>query len=391
MMIEPGHFTVDELLAATGAPMSVRWEIGSASFDELMSLYADAGFLYPAKMAVLAPHLPAVRDSWERTLRAGTELHWTANARSEDMYLEASLSTWRSTLNGWVGQHLASRGRPRLSGAVLLLAQRTMIDLGESGSHQYWFQPSNKFANRTFGSAARTLPAALTGLRDTVLCTMPPGPPESSSSGVRVTECGPHDRELAEFARIAGGDAFAVAEDIADGDTCLEGIDEVYRRVGLARQRRVWLAFLAGTAEPVAALLAYRGPVGLSFSFLENRSEILMAPWLDKAQTAVITRALAGVATRAWMTVSPVLSPAVRPLVVPPQSVPAVESLGGLQVRGYRQVICLRDGFTGWYEHMARFYERIARRDTASACLALAGPGHTHLGPAHAHLAGASS
>ena len=175
-MIEPGHFTVDELLAATGAPISVRWEIGGASFDELMSLYADAGFLYPAKMAVLAPHLAAVRDSWERTLRAGTELHWTANVRSEDMYLEASLSTWRSTLNGWVAQHLASRGRPRLSGAVLLLAQRTMIDLGESGSHQYWFQPSNKFANRTFGSAARTLPAALTGLRDTVICTMPPGP-----------------------------------------------------------------------------------------------------------------------------------------------------------------------------------------------------------------------
>jgi hypothetical protein len=264
-------------------------------------------------------------------------------------------------------QHLASRGRPRLSGAVLLLAQRTMIDLGESNSHQYWFQRSNRFASRTFGSAVRTLPAALTGLRDTVVCTMPPGSAESSSSDVRVIECGPHHRELIEFARIAGGEAFAVAEDIAHGDTRLEGIDEVYRRVGLARRRRAWLAFLPGTAEPVAALLAYRGPAGLSFSFLENRSEILMTPWLDKAQTASVTRALTGTATQAWMAAPFALSPDVSPLVVPPQAAPAVESLGGRQVRGYRQVICLRDSFTGMYQHIERFYDRIARRDTAAA------------------------
>jgi hypothetical protein len=389
MMIEPGHGTVDKLLAATGAPMSVRWEIGGASFDELMSLYADAGFLYPAKRAVLAAHLDAVRDSWERTLQAGTDLHWTANARTDDGYLEASVSTWRSTLHGWVGQHLASRGRPRLSGAVLLLAQRTMIDLGESTSHQYWFQQSNRFANRTFGSAARALPATLAGLRDTVVCTMPPAGVVASPSGVRVIECGPHDRELIEFSRLVGGDAFAVAEDLADGDTRLEGIDEVYRRVGLARRRRVWLAFLPGTGEPVAALLAYRGPAGLSFSFLENRSEILIAPWLDEAQTASVTRALTGLAAGARTAFPDAEAPAGGPLVVPPQAVPAIEGLGGCQVRGYRQVICLQAGFIGWYEHIARFYERIARRGEIGAGLAAPGLAAPRL--ANPHLAGAVS
>ncbi len=350
------QFTATELLDRTGAPASVRWEIGGAGFDELVSLYTDAGFLYAAKAAALAGHLPAIRDSWERTLRAGTALHWTANARDERGRLEASVSTWRSTLHGWVGQHLASRGRPRLAGAVLLLAQRTMIDLGSAQSHQYWFQPANRFASRTFGSAAQVLPERQTGLRDTAVCALPPAAAMLESAGVRVTECGPHDSELIDFARVAVGDAFAAAEDLADGDTGLAGIDEIYRRVGLRRQRRVWLAYLSGAAEPCAALLAYQGPLGLNFSFLENRSEILLAPWLGPAGMVSVTYALTGLAAR--LTGS--FAAAEAPLVVPPEAVPAIEDLGGRLLRSYRQVICVEAGFTGWYEHMARFYQRIA-------------------------------
>jgi hypothetical protein len=348
-----------EVLTLTGAPSSVRWETGGAGFDELFQLYTDAGFIYPAKLAALSPHLPIVRENWERTFLAGTGLHWTANARSEPGDLEASVSTWRSTMNSWVGQHLVSRGIPRLSGAVLLFAQRTMIDMRCAESHQYWFQPTNRFANRTFGSAARILPAGQTVLRDTALCTRPAAGALLDRAEVRLVECGPHDSELAEFARVVCGSVFAAAEDLDCGDTMLAAIDELYRQVGLSRRRRVWLAYHSGATEPSAALLVYRGPLGLSFSFMENRSEIILAPWLTHASSASVTAALAGVASR----LAGNFTAAQSPLVVPPQAIPFIEQFGGSQVRSYRQVICAKDAFDGWYDHMARFYQRIAGRD----------------------------
>jgi hypothetical protein len=347
-----------ELLTLTGAPPSIRWEIGGAGFDELFRLYTDAGFIYPAKLAALMPLLPSVRENWQRTALAGTGLHWTANARSERGDLEASVSTWRSTMHSWVGQHLVSRGIPGLSGGVLLLAQRTMIDLGCAESHQYWFQPTNRFANRTFGSAARILPPGQTVLRDTALCTRPLAGGPADPAEVRLVECGQHDRELTEFARAACGSVFAAAEDLECGDTMLTGVDDLYRRVGLRRQRRVWLAYHAGAFEPSAALLAYRGPLGLNFSFIENRSEIILAPWLSPARSASVTAALAGLAGQLVGT----FTAAQSPLVVPPQAIPFIEELGGQMLRSYRQSICLKDGFYGWHSHMERFYQRIAGR-----------------------------
>ncbi len=372
-MIDRSELT-REVVTLTGAPSSIRWEIGGAGFDELFQLYTDAGFIYPAKLAALMPWFPSVRESWERTFLAGSDLHWSANARSEWGDLEASVSTWRSTMHSWIGQHLVSRGVPRLSGGVLLFAQRTMIDLGCADSHQYWFQPTNRFANRTFGSAARILPPGQTVLRDTALCSRPSDGAQLDPAGVRLVECGTHDRELVEFVRVACGNVFATAEDLECGDTTLAGVDDLYQQVGLRRQRRVWLAFHTGASQPSAALLAYCGPLGLNFSFIENRSEIVLAPSLSPARTASATAALAGLASRLAGSFTAVQSP----LVVPPQAIPLIEELGGSQLRSYRQSICLRDGFDDWYDHMARFYQRIGglagQRTAEPAGASTAGP-----------------
>jgi hypothetical protein len=56
----------------------------------------------------------------------------------------------------------------------------------------------------------------------------------------------------------------------------LNAVDELYRGVGLRRTRHVWLAYRANKEEPVGAAIAYRGPLGVNFSYLENRCDLLL-------------------------------------------------------------------------------------------------------------------
>src|SRR5205814_8955322 len=79
-----------------------------------------------------------------------------------------------------------------------------------------------------------------------------------------------HEEALSVIASVARGSIYVAAEQLLT-DPELTEVDQLYREVGLRRSRRVWLAYREYKDEPIGAVIAYRGPLGLNFSYIENR------------------------------------------------------------------------------------------------------------------------
>jgi hypothetical protein len=72
--------------------------------------------------------------------------------------------------------------------------------------------------------------------------------------------------------------------------TALTEVDNAYRAIGLSRQRTIWAVRSAG-GNCLLAAVSYSGPRGLNFSFLENRTELVIGG-LDGQQEPGALRAL---------------------------------------------------------------------------------------------------
>ncbi len=109
---------------------------------------------------------------------------------------------------------------------------------------------------------------------------------------VLVAECAYGDRkdDLIHLSLGLRGTVVTRAEALEDGDFGLEAIDEEYRRLGLRRYRRAWVAYSKRRRKPVGAVIAYRGPVGVDPDLLENRCELMIHP--DLAPSDAVATAL---------------------------------------------------------------------------------------------------
>ena len=147
----------------------------------------------------------------------------------------------------------------------------------------------------------------------------------------------------------------------------MKSLDEAYQEAGLRRYRRVWLALDEQTDEPLAALVVYRGPLGFNFSFLENRSDLLVAADVEEECLGGIAASLIAAASEEYAD----FEPGFIPVIADDRTARVLELRGDKIVRQYCQSIWLKDGYQDWYDHTDRFYSRImkrlARRQEATA------------------------
>lgn len=232
-------------------------QVNALSVDEIFALYERTGFLYPEKAARLRPHLWQVRENWRRMLRGGESLLSVLTA-GDDKRGWASLAVWRTTLQGWMLQHLVSENNPFASRAVMLASGAASILKGVDESGQNWFRPENRFPARVFGSIVQAVGGNLSSVQRHGYFALPRQialPPEGKISVV------PYDSSqkaaLCAIASAVCGNVYVTAEDL-NGDVEFHEVDELYKQVGLRRTRRVWLAYRPHTDEPVGAALASR-------------------------------------------------------------------------------------------------------------------------------------
>ena len=332
-------------------------QVNTLTVDEIFDLYEHTGFLYPDKAARLFPHLGQVRENWRRMLSAGESLLYVLTAGDKKKG-RASVAVWRTTQHGWLSQHLVSENNPYASRAVLLAAAAARIRKGCDISAQNWFRPENRFPARVFGSMVQTIGERLSSVQRHAYFALPRTLQLPVTSRIRVVEYTPaHKEDLLEIAAAARGSIYVMAEELGH-DVEFAGVDELYRDVGLRRTRHVWLAYPGNKDEPIGAAIAYRGPLGVNFSYLENRCDLLLHPTLPEAEVSEAASALLTACAEAYDD----FELEEIPVIAEEMATHVLYKLGAEFLRHYCQGIWLKDGHPRFYRHVDGFYSKLLAR-----------------------------
>jgi hypothetical protein len=332
-------------------------QLNAIDVDELFDLYERTGFLYPEKAVRLLPHLNLVKENWSRMLRAGESLLYVLTAG--DMQKgRAALAVWRTTHHGWTYQHLVSEGNPYASRAVMLAAEAASILKGSDESAQNWFRPENRFPARVFGSMIEAIGGSLSSAPNQAYFALYRGLSMPVDGTTRVVNYDPvHGPDLCGLAEVTKGHVYVAAEELG-GDVSFKALDLLYRRVGLRRTRHVWLAYNKRQSKPIGAAIAYRGPLGLNFSFLENRCDLLLSPSLSETELLSAAAALLSTAVTAYEN----FELEHIPVIVSETSMPTLRQLGAEFIRHYCQCIWLKGSYPRSYRHVDSFYSKVLNR-----------------------------
>ena len=349
--------TVDSLPDLPDVYEAYGVQINALSVDEIFELYEHTGFLYPDKAARLFPHLGQVRENWRRMLSAGESLLYVLTAGDKKKG-RASVAVWRTTQHGWLSQHLVSENNPYASRAVLLAAAAARIRKGCDISAQNWFRPENRFPARVFGSMVQTIGERLSSVQRHAYFALPRSLSLPASSRIRVAPYHPSQKEsLLEIAAAARGSIYIMAEELGH-DVEFTAVDELYRDVGLRRTRHVWLAYRVNKDEPIGAAIAYRGPLGVNFSYLENRCDLLLHPTLPEAEVSEAASALLTACAEAYDD----FELEEIPVIAEEMATHVLYKLGAEFLRHYCQGIWLKDGHPRFYRHVDGFYTKLLAR-----------------------------
>ena len=348
--------TVNSLPQLSNLYATYGVEINALSVDQIFALYERTGFLYPDKAARLRPHLGLVRENWRRMLRAGQTLLYVLTAGDEKLG-RASLAVWRTAPHGWMSQHLVSYNNPFASRAVMLAAAAGTILKGIDDA-QNWFRPENRFPARVFGSMVQTIGESLCSVQRHSYFALPRRLSLPSEGRICVVPYNPtHKEALSAIASATRGGVYVAGEDL-EGDVELQSVDEQYRRVGLRRTRSVWLAYDKQKDEPIGAAIAYRGPLGINFSYLENRCDLLLHPTLPQSEIPDTAASLLKASSTAYED----FELDEIPLIADEMATDILVKLGAEFVRHYCQGIWLKAGHEGFYRHVDGFYSRLLAR-----------------------------
>jgi hypothetical protein len=331
-------------------------EVNALSVDQIFALYERTGFLYPEKAARLNPHLGRVRENWRRMLRAGQSLLYVLTGGDEKLG-SASLAVWRTAPHGWMSQHLVSAKNPFASRAVMLAAAAGTILRGIDDA-QNWFRPENRFPARVFGSMVQTIGESLCSVQRHSYFALPRHLSLPSVGNIRAVPYDPsHKQALIAIASATRSSVYGAGEDLA-GDVELQTVDELYRSVGLRRTRRVWLAYNKQKDEPIGAAIAYRGPLGINFSYLENRCDLLLHPTLPKSDVPDTVASLLKASATAYHD----FELDEIPLIADEMATDVLLRFGAEFLRHYCQGIWLKAGHQGFYQHVDGFYSKLLAR-----------------------------
>ncbi|HKT23450.1 MAG TPA: hypothetical protein VJR04_02535 [Terriglobales bacterium] len=332
-------------------------EVNAVSVEELFELYERSGFLYPEKAARLRPHITKIKDNWQRMLSSEDSLVSVLTSGDSQRGL-ASLTVWRTAQRGSMLQHLVSENNPFASRAVMLASGAGSMANRNEDSGQNWFRPQNRFPARVFGSVVEAIGPARSSVQRLSYFALSRNLAYVPEPEVNVVAYEPTQKAtLCAFAAAVRGQIYVIAEGLA-GDVEFAGINQLYRRVGLRRTRHVWLAYRTGTQEVLGAVIAYRGPLGINFSYLENRCDLLISPTVSQNETSAVARALLRSAVEAYQD----FELDEIPLIANDHAAQACRHLGADFLRHYSQGIWLKDGCSAFYHHIDGFYSRLLQR-----------------------------
>ncbi len=332
-------------------------EVNAISAREIFVMYEKVGFLYPQKKQLLGDNLSFIEKNWARAMAHNDPLLHIVTFKDTDEQVAASVMCWRTGKHDWLYQHLVANRNPLASWSVMQSFSTVTTSQGVEDSKQNWYRPNNRYAHRLFGSIIETVGKQYSDvIRYAYLKVDRKGPDFAPSScaiehGVALNR----EEEVRDFVRRHRGMVFAEAEGVETNDWELSDINSIYQSGGLFRYRHVVIAVDHKFGRVIGVALVYRGPLGLNFSFIENRCDLILSD--DAGITdADVARSLLDASLRYysdfeldWI-----------PVVVNPRAVSALIGIA-THLRDYNQVIWLRPGFDAYTEHLDKFYGRLLK------------------------------
>ena len=329
---------------------------------ELFAEYRCSGFLYPEKEAALAPFLEIITENWNRAMRAGELILHTLTREGENGGI-ATITSWRTAYDSWVTQHLSSTAGLSATKDVMLAKCASEIARDFHGYHQSWFQPKKSMPRRVFGTVVASVGEEYSATHHwhTFRITSPPATQDDRSIVVS-----PLDSDRADCMRdlVTGrfGPVYVASEELDRTDLELAATDEIYRQVGLRRYRRIFAARDRATDRLLGVAIAWRGPLGFNFSFLENRCDLITAPDISSERRAAVASALLS----ATLPVYNDFEPGGMYLITGSIEAAVLEGPG---IRPIREYACTTwgepEGYARWYDHVRRTYDDLERRFAA--------------------------
>jgi len=223
---------------------------------------------------------------------------------------------------------------------------------------QNWFRPENRFPARVFGSMVQTIGESLCSVQRHSYFALPRRLSLPLSGKIHAVPYDPSQKQsLSAIASATRGGVYITGEDLL-GDVELRTVDEMYRSVGLRRTRSVWLAYKGSRREPVGAAIAYRGPLGVNFSYLENRCDLLLHPTLPESEIQDTIASLLNASSAAYHD----FELDEIPLIADEMATKVLLGFGAAFLRHYCQGIWLKAGHQGFYQHVDGFYSKLLAR-----------------------------
>ncbi len=341
-----------------GNPMKIT------DVKKVFQKYEEIGFLYPEKKKLLQPHFSNITRHWEQLVAARERLLWILSINDHKTGSNfASISVWRQSNSGLFAQHLVSTGNPFLSLKVMLKAQYMAehdFSEKEASSSQNWFRPNNRYAYRVFASMFDKLgPQKASLIRFQYLHMRLDKIGECQADSLQAEEVVCKDLELIPFVNEQYGVVFTRAEELDQEDIQQKTLNETYQRYGLFLKRKIVKIRDLYSGRIIACVVANRAPLGLNFSFLENRAYYILDKSLSDEERAGVLGCMHEVIRPFYEDI------AIKaiPIVTDRKTSDVLENQGALKLREYMQSIWLREGFSQWYEHIASFLQKIEKRN----------------------------
>lgn len=337
---------------------SFDFRMNEVSFDELISHYERVGFLYPAKKKTIQNIMPLIAENWKKAFKAKDQLLWIASSHRKDSKKMSTISLWRSTLNGWVAQHLTSNAGPLYVKNILIGTQLHAIQ-NKYHAGQNWFQPKNQYANKVFGGIESSIGSQYAKVSSYNYYHVPSKIYQTDSSDIHIVQCKNNDyqKTLHQFIKDTMGSVYVETEEWDQNDIELSQVNDLYHHYGLFRYRCIWLAFRKLADDyPVAAIIAYRGPLGFNFSLIENRMELIFKAHEQNMNYTEIASQLIRIALPAYKNNYPLNS---IPLVVRTDNKTSLKLPELKFIRVYNKSSWLNKGFEPWCNHVAGFFSII--------------------------------
>lgn len=342
------------------SPSPPAISLNDISIADLFDRYESIGFLYPEKKEMLGPFMDQIISNWETLVQSKEELLWIMS--SERLARDfASISVWQNTSRGLVAQHLVSNGNVKLSLQVMLEAQkRVQSDQTHRPmiSSQNWFRPVNRYAYKIFASIDRRLGPDLSVVNSFQYLHMDLDSVAEFNSQDYVSESiNSSNAQLVSFLTIEQGPVFVTAEELDTEDITLQSLGKAFEKYDQTRSRSILKISQKDSGKIVACVIANRAPLGLNFSFLENRAYYILDSDLTIDQRIEVLKLMNTKAKIYYQDFKLQTIPIMTDL---PNS-KLLQNEGATHIREYMQSIWLREGFSQWHDHVASFLQKISK------------------------------